>query len=68
MRWSNLNAHSRYLVLAFMAAVTCFYVARVFAIANGGLQGVLEAIVFSGAAAFGLEYLISCWPSLWREG
>jgi hypothetical protein len=60
------TAH-RYVVLAFMAAVTCYLLGRAFAEMGTGLGGALEALVYSVTAAFGLEYLISTWRSLWRE-
>ena len=57
----------RYVVLPFMAAVTCYLLGRVFVEMGTGLDGVVEALIYSVTAAFGLEYLISSWRSLWRE-
>lgn len=54
--------------MAFVAAVTCYLLAIVIAHSlegSGGLGGVL---VFGFGAAFGLEFLWSAWPRLWRPG
>ena len=58
---------SRYAVLTFMATVTCYLLGRVFAEAASGPEGVAEVIVYGATAAFGLEYLISSWRSLWTD-
>jgi hypothetical protein len=51
------------LVLAFMGAVTCYLLARVFADAANGP----EMVVYAMTAAFGLEFLIASWRSLWTR-
>jgi cation transporter-like permease len=53
------------LVMAFMAAVTCYFLAIVFARAMGGAGGAAEVIVFGLGAAFGLEFLWTAWTRLW---
>ena len=50
-----------------MAAVTCYLLARVFAEAATGPDGALELLVYGASAAFGLEFLISFWRSLWPD-
>jgi hypothetical protein len=55
----------RFAVLGFMAAVTCYLLAHVFGEAGAGLEGVPEVVVYSASAAFGLEFLIASWRSLW---
>ena len=50
--------------LLFVAAVTCYLLARVFA----GATGPLEIIVYGGTAAFGLEFLLASWRELWQRG
>jgi hypothetical protein len=57
----------RYVVLAFMGSVTCYLLGRVFAEASSGLGGLLEVVVYGVTAAFGLEFLISSWRSLWSD-
>ena len=57
---------SRYVPLAFMATVTCYLLGRVFAEAATGLDGLIEVVVYGVTAAFGLEFLVSSWRSLWR--
>ena len=47
--------------LLFMAAVTCYLLGRVFA---GGTSHP-ETVVYGGTAAFGLEFLIASWRSIW---
>ena len=47
----------------FMAMVTCYLVGRVFAAeANHP-----ETLVYAATAAFGLEFLIVSWRSLWTS-
>ena len=55
----------RALVMAFMAAVTCYFLAIVFAQAMSGAGGAAEVIVFGFGAAFGLEFLWTAWTRLW---
>jgi hypothetical protein len=50
--------------LLFVAAVTCYLLARVFA----GAASPLEIIVYGGTAAFGLEFLLASWRELWQRG
>jgi hypothetical protein len=47
--------------LLFMAAVTCYLLGRVFA----GDTSHPETLVYGVTAAFGLEFLIASWRSLW---
>jgi hypothetical protein len=49
--------------LLFMAAVTCYLLGRVFS----GDASHPETVVYGMTAAFGLEFLIACWPSLWER-
>jgi hypothetical protein len=63
----NSTAGQRYAVLAFMAAVTCYLLGRVFAEAASGPQGILEVLVYGLTAAFGLEFLVNFWRSLWDD-
>ena len=44
-----------------MAAVTCYLLGRVFA--GDGLQP--ETVVYGLTAAFGLDFLMASWRSLW---
>ena len=39
----------------------------VFAEASTGAAGVLEILVYGVTAAFGLEFIIESWRSLWRD-
>jgi hypothetical protein len=55
------------LVMAFMAAVTCYFLAIVFARAMGRAGGAAEVIVFGFGAAFGLEFLWTGWTGLWNR-
>jgi hypothetical protein len=48
---------------AFVAAVTCWLLALVFAAAG---ERPLEAGAYAVTAALGLEYLVSAWPSAGR--
>ena len=50
--------------MLFVTAVTCYLLARVF----GGPATALETVVYCGAAAFGLEFLLASWRDLWRSG
>ena len=44
-----------------MAAVTCYLLGRIF---TGGVTPI-EVLVYSGTAAFGLEFLVASWRDLW---
>ena len=57
---------NRYAVLAFMTTVTCYLLGRVFVEAATGFDGFVEVVVYGVTAAFGLEFLIDSWRSLWR--
>jgi hypothetical protein len=48
--------------LLFMAAVTCYLLARIFA---GGVTPI-ETVVYAATAAFGAEFLMACWRDLWH--
>ena len=50
--------------LLFVAAVTCYLLARIFA----GAAGPTEIVVYGGTAAFGLEFLLASWRELWQRG
>ena len=50
-------------VFAFMAAVTCYLLGRVFVTG----PTVAELVVYSATAAIGMEFLISYWRSLWAD-
>jgi hypothetical protein len=47
--------------LLFMATVTCYLLGRVFT----GETTHPETVVYAGTAAFGLDFLIASWRSLW---
>ena len=47
--------------LLFMATVTCVLLGRVFA----GDASHPETVVYAVTAAFGLDFLIASWRSLW---
>jgi hypothetical protein len=49
--------------LLFMATVTCYLLGRVFA----GETGHPETFVYAATAAFGLDFLIGSWRSLWTS-
>jgi hypothetical protein len=49
--------------LLFMAAVTCYLLGRVFS----GEASHPEIVVYGMTAAFGLEFLIASWPSVWER-
>ena len=53
------------MVLAFMAAVTCYLLAMVFALATDGAAREIEVLVYGIASAFGLEFLWTAWPRRW---
>jgi hypothetical protein len=57
---------NRCAVLAFMTTVTCYLLGRVFVEAATGFDGFVEVVVYGAAAAFGLEFLIDSWRTLWR--
>jgi hypothetical protein len=48
--------------LLFMAAVTCYLLGRLFS----GDASHPEILVYGMTAAFGLEFLIASWRSLWE--
>jgi hypothetical protein len=58
----------RRLVMAFIAAVTCYLLAIVIARSLEGSGELGEVVVFGFGAAFGLEFLWSAWPTLWSPG
>jgi hypothetical protein len=47
--------------LVFVAAVTCYLLGRVFA--GDALH--LETVMYAATAAFGLDFVIASWRSLW---
>jgi hypothetical protein len=47
--------------LLFVAAVTCYLLGRVFA----GDAVYVETVVYAATAAFGLDFVIASWRSLW---
>lgn len=49
--------------LLFIAAVTCYLLGRVFA----GDTSHPEAVVYGVTAAFGLDFMIASWRSLWAS-
>jgi hypothetical protein len=49
--------------LLFVAAVTCYLLGRVFS----GDALYLETVVYAATAAFGLDFLIASWRSLWAS-
>ena len=50
-----------------MSAVTCYLLGRVFVEAITG-PSPIEVVVYGMTAAFGLDYLIASWRSLWVTG
>ena len=56
----------RIAAVTFVGVVTCFLLTLLLAAAPM-LSG-LELGVYALAAAFGLEFLTSSWPSLWNGG
>lgn len=53
------------MTLLFMAAVTCYLLGRVFAEVATGPSAPVELLIYGVTAAFGLEFLMSQWRSLW---
>jgi hypothetical protein len=49
--------------LLFMAAVTCYLLGRIFS----GDVSHPETVVYGMTAAFGLEFLIGAWRSVWER-
>jgi hypothetical protein len=49
--------------LLFVAAVTCYLLGRVFA----GDALYVETVTYAGTAAFGLDFMIASWRSLWTS-
>jgi hypothetical protein len=49
--------------LLFMAAVTCYLLGRVLS----GDTSHPETLVYGMTAAFGLEFLIASWQSVWER-
>jgi len=47
--------------LLFMGTVTCYLLGRVFA----GDAAAVETVVYAATAAFGLDFVIASWRSLW---
>jgi hypothetical protein len=47
--------------LLFMASVTCYLIGRILA----GDATHPETVVYAATAAFGLDFLIASWRSLW---
>jgi hypothetical protein len=62
------SQHAERLVLAFMALVTLYFLALVFAGATGQRGRLDEIVAFGFGAAFGLEFLWSSWTELWEPG
>jgi hypothetical protein len=54
----------RALRLLFMSCVTCYLLGRVFVEAATG-PSPIEVAVYGITAAFGLDYLMASWRSLW---
>ena len=57
----------RVAVLVYMASVTSFVLALLFASAAAGALTGGELFVYALAAGFGLEFVLSAWPTLWRR-
>jgi hypothetical protein len=49
--------------LLFVAAVTCYLLARILS----GSAAPAEVVVYGITAAFGLEYLLACWNGIWQR-
>ena len=49
--------------LLFMAMVTCYLLGRVFS----GESTQPETVVYAATAAFGLDFLIASWRSIWTH-
>jgi hypothetical protein len=54
---------ANWVVLAFMAGVTCVVLAMAFAEMAKGLANAPATFVYALTAAFGLEYLMSAWQA-----
>jgi hypothetical protein len=52
-----------YFTMVFMASVTCYLLGRIFA----GVGAPLEVVVYAATAAFGLNFLMASWHSLWVD-
>src|SRR3954452_21058080 len=62
------NERADQVVLGFIAVVTLYFLALVFAGATGGGRGLARVVVFGLGAAFGLEFLWTAWTALWDAG
>jgi hypothetical protein len=49
--------------LLFVAAVTCYLLSRLYA----APASPAEVVIYSGTAAFGMEFLVASWQGLWRR-
>jgi hypothetical protein len=54
---------AKWVVLVFMAGVTCVVLAMAFAEMAKGLANAPATFVYALTAAFGLEYLLSAWEA-----
>lgn len=54
---------ANWVVVVFMAGVTCAVLAMAFAEMSKGLAHAPATMVYAITAAFGLEYLISAWQA-----
>jgi hypothetical protein len=54
---------ANWVVLVFMAGVTCVVLAMAFAEMSKGLAHAPATMVYAITAAFGLEYLVSAWQT-----
>jgi hypothetical protein len=61
---SNTMGH-RLAVLAFMAGVTAYLLARTLAELAGGMGGAVEAAVYGISAVLGLRFIAGTWAGLW---
>lgn len=52
-----------YFTTVFIASVTCYLLGRIFA----GAGAPAEVVVYAATAAFGLNFLIASWRSLWVD-
>jgi hypothetical protein len=50
--------------LLFIAAVTCYLLARMLA----GAASQPEMVLYGATAAFGLEFVLAAWRELWKCG
>jgi hypothetical protein len=48
--------------ILFVGGVTCYLLVRLF----GGDATALEVVVYGVTAAFGLEFVMASWPTLWQ--